>query len=214
MRSRLYLNASICGFLMFLLLAANIKSHSAIIQTFDQMIMGGFSLIESQAATHFFAFISHLFSPLTMSLSVIAISFVYFWKTKVFPVWIVVLFFGGGFLGLVFKHLVERTRPDSPLIPDTGFSFPSGHALCVFLLVLIIFRFVQSEERLGHKGIIMSVSVLTSLMVVVSRVYLRNHYPSDILGSLLLSLSWYWAVIVVESRYRARLAIKHTIRKV
>lgn len=100
--------------------------------------------------------------------------------------------FGGAGLLLGFKMLFQRARPTQPLLPEHGFSFPSGHVFMTVIAVLIIWRwsdcYVKDAEQ---KLTIRLLGIIWIGLVAASRVYLRAHYPSDILGSLLLAGFWW-----------------------
>ena len=95
-----------------------------------------------------------------------------------------------GILIVSLKHLYQRPRPDIlHLVEEKGFSFPSGHSLAVTLLIgsLIIIlgqRVKNTTTKLALQGLL----GLYLVSVLVSRVYLGVHYPSDVLASLSLGL--------------------------
>lgn len=47
-------------------------------------------------------------------------------------------YFGTSALALVLKLVIHRSRPLYQLLPDSGFSFPSGHSVCSVLLLLMV----------------------------------------------------------------------------
>ena len=95
-----------------------------------------------------------------------------------------------GILIVSLKHLYQRPRPDIlHLVEEKGFSFPSGHSLAVTLLIgsLIIIlgqRVKNTTIKLALQGLL----GLYLISVLVSRVYLGVHYPSDVLASLCLGI--------------------------
>lgn len=90
--------------------------------------------------------------------------------------------FGEGIL----KNVIQRSRPFThmPAISllitkPLSFSFPSGHATSSFAAAGIIFNTLKKFR--------IHVIILASL-IAFSRMYLFVHYPSDILGGILLGL--------------------------
>jgi undecaprenyl-diphosphatase len=97
-----------------------------------------------------------------------------------------------GLVQYVLKHLIERARPDEAmwLIPEEGYSFPSGHANASFVFYLFLMILLRRYFILGKSyGAANLISVALPLLVVVigcSRLYLGVHYPTDVIGGWLL----------------------------
>lgn len=86
----------------------------------------------------------------------------------------------------ILKLLIARPRPFyslpelTLLIPPPGsFSFPSGHTASSFAAAFAIFFW---RKRIGI------VALIIAALIAFSRLYLYVHYPSDVLGGLLLGL--------------------------
>jgi undecaprenyl-diphosphatase len=100
-----------------------------------------------------------------------------------------------GAIGLNYelKALFARPRPD--VVPHAQFvdspSFPSGHALvstAVYGALGAVGANLLRERRM--KIYVISLSVVLSLVIGLSRVYLGVHYPSDVLAGWTLGLLW------------------------
>jgi undecaprenyl-diphosphatase len=92
----------------------------------------------------------------------------------------------------VAKWSFARPRPRIiPRLSDSGwFSFPSGHAMLaplVFGLGALIWS--APWPRPARIALLLLAGAI-SLLVAVSRVYLGVHWPSDVVGGLLLGTAW------------------------
>ena len=87
---------------------------------------------------------------------------------------------------LLLKNLIARPRPCwvaseyALLIPSpTDYSFPSGHTLASFISAFII---LDNSKKLGIPALIIAT------LMAFSRMYLFVHFPTDILGGIILAL--------------------------
>ena len=97
----------------------------------------------------------------------------------------------GGFLVELLKTAFERARPSTLPPLFTGNSFPSGHTVGAFLLAGTLGYFLlQQRTAAWKKGIGIAVLLVCVTAVMWQRLYLANHWMSDILGSILLSGAW------------------------
>jgi membrane-associated phospholipid phosphatase len=99
---------------------------------------------------------------------------------------------GAGLLNFLLKHLFERARPELfKVISETGYSFPSGHAmvsLCFYGIAAYIFG--RGISRLRGRLILYAIIVLLVAAIGISRVYLGVHYPSDVLAGYIAGGTW------------------------
>jgi undecaprenyl-diphosphatase len=108
--------------------------------------------------------------------------------------WLVIVAVGGGMLlNLGLKALFERPRPDLfPAYTKLYFaSFPSGHAMLsatVFLTLGALLARLQTKRRLA--AYVMGVSILLTVLVGISRVYLGAHWPTDVLAGWVAGAVW------------------------
>ena len=97
-------------------------------------------------------------------------------------------FVGNVILNSLLKLLFARPRPNlfPPVVTETSFSFPSGHAMTAVAVYGLLSLLLWQRGR--HSWALLA--GLWVPLVALSRVYLGVHYPSDVLASLALGTVW------------------------
>ncbi len=91
----------------------------------------------------------------------------------------------------LLKATVGRPRPSAPLVTTSGQSYPSGHAAnAVGWLALAIAVTVLIRSR-GRRVAAMLAGASVAMLVGLTRVYLRAHYASDVLGGEAFAVGTY-----------------------
>ena len=135
-------------------------------------------------------------------------------KNKWYFIKILIIAISNLLLMFSLKYLFNRPRPLVPLLKEVpGLSFPSGHAfmgLTFFgLLIYIIYHDVSNK---WVKWISIFNLVIFILMVGLSRVYLRVHYASDVIGGFcfgILSLMILLFILRQIEKFNFRKKLRH-----
>lgn len=91
----------------------------------------------------------------------------------------------------ILKITFQRPRPINPLNNASGFSFPSGHSASSLAFYGLLIYFIYSycpNKKIKYTSIIL----LSFLILIIgfSRIYLRVHYPTDVLAGFSYSLAY------------------------
>lgn len=108
----------------------------------------------------------------------------------------------GVLLGDALKLLVARPRPPVEFFqtpgPTDGYGFPSGTALLTAVVLGAACYLIRSAPR-PVRTVAAAASALLAATVGLSRVYVGEHWPTDVLGGWLFGGAW---LLVLLSAYR------------
>ncbi len=108
---------------------------------------------------------------------------------------------GAALLNIILKSIFTRDRPElwTRLIQETGYSFPSGHAMASAALAIAV-AVALWHSRWRWYGFWFA--VIYMVFVGYSRLYLGVHYPTDIVAGWLVSGAWVLAVaLLMRSKF-------------
>lgn len=108
---------------------------------------------------------------------------------------------------VILKPIIARTRPYNVnktiklLVPPLkDYSFPSGHTAASFASVSALYFAGRKKMAAG--------ALVLSIFIAFSRLYLYVHYPTDVLGGLIIGLlcGWIadWILRTIVKRKRAK----------
>ncbi len=117
------------------------------------------------------------------------------------------LLIGTHLLSSQLKLYFARMRPDFiyHLTEANGFSYPSGHSFNSFCLYFFVCMYLSSlTDRSFIKKLYFFITGGLVLSISISRIYLGVHYPSDVLGGIILGVFWlslvWWTKLKIDQR--------------
>jgi membrane-associated phospholipid phosphatase len=127
------------------------------------------------------------------------------WRRWTPIVLIAVTGLGSVILTVVGKVGVERVRPplEDAVAPfEHSYSFPSGHSLnSIALAGIVAYLIIGEQQRPAARAVTVSLAAAFALTMGLSRVYLGQHWLTDVLVAWMLGLAWLSVVITTLRLY-------------
>ena len=180
MRNRVILAIILLIVLIILIITGDVSS-------FDNIVYNFIISFKNDRFTRIMKIITFLSSvKLMVILSLLSLIWLLFRKKE--PLYILGTLCVSSLINVVFKNIFKRDRPNIlRLIEETGYSFPSGHAMASMSFYgAIIVLVLNSNLNKKYKWLISIIFSILIFLIGISRIYLGVHYPSDILGGWLI----------------------------
>jgi membrane-associated phospholipid phosphatase len=129
-------------------------------------------------------------------------------KQRLLLLWVVGVV-GNSIIIQLLKQAYQRPRPTFavPLLTETNFSFPSGHAsasiLMYGLLAYILFRSTGKMDWKGRIALVIGV-LWVGVFIGTSRLALGVHYPTDVLAGWSVAITWLAVLVTADLFIRPR----------
>ncbi|OYX63894.1 MAG: phosphatase PAP2 family protein [Novosphingobium sp. 32-60-15] len=110
---------------------------------------------------------------------------------------------GGWIVNTLVKLAVGRPRPlIVPHLTDAGGqSFPSGHSFnAAVVYIAIALAFAAMSPKRSVRWTLISLAIVLSMGVAVSRVWLGVHFPSDVMAGWLGGAGWAFLAVAMLQR--------------
>jgi membrane-associated phospholipid phosphatase len=119
--------------------------------------------------------------------------------------WLMLIGSISSLLDNIIKLIISRQRPPADLVhilsPATGFSYPSGHAVFFTWMSFMIAVSIAPKLRPTLRPVLWILAALVIVLTCISRVWAGDHWPSDVLGGVLLGVGWSAFVLWLPERW-------------
>lgn len=175
-------------FVIFLAIAEDVFEQE--IFEFDSVVYNFLVDNRNDVLNNFFKIITQFGSALF--LIIITILCVIFIRDKKYKILIPANLITIVIINIVLKNFFLRPRPNEfRLIEETGYSFPSGHAMASTafygLLIYIVHEKIKNKIL---RNTICIMLVLLILLISISRIYVGVHYTSDVIAGTCFSIAY------------------------
>lgn len=107
---------------------------------------------------------------------------------------LIALAVGALITNVVLKNVIARARPYEVIDglkriigPQSDYSFPSGHTCASFAAACVYFRMMPKKYGIPF--------VILAGLIAFSRLYVGVHFPTDVIGGLLIGVFSSWAAV-------------------
>lgn len=189
-------------FLIFLFVFLSIIKNNSVF--FDETIISFIEGIRNNNLTSICKVITYLGEAKIILIVAVLLGAYYYFvkKNKQRGILVVFNMVNVAILNQGIKMLVKRPRPLNMLVEETGYSFPSGHSMISMGFYGLLIYFVNTSKLSKTKKIIYTI-ILSFVILAVgfSRIYLCAHYPSDIIGGYMITLSYLILFVMLFNKY-------------
>jgi undecaprenyl-diphosphatase len=158
-------------------------------------------------------FIATCLDAFPLAVLTIAISAAWFLRTRAITAALpLIAYLGGETLVFAVREIIHRHRPSTAIYPhtgampgiyETGYSFPSGHAVAVTAVLFAVAGYIAltSGTRWPYP-----IALVASLFVAETRLVLGVHWLSDVVFGVLAGVAWGLTVAFAFGRNSAQVA--------
>jgi membrane-associated phospholipid phosphatase len=195
---------------LFALLAIWVAYHPVL--AVDVTITRDFQANQSPWLRDTMLAVSYIGNVMALSAGLIVLAAILFWilDLRLEAILIVVVSATSAIIYSLIKLIVARPRPSASLVEiiqaASGNSFPSGHVMSyvAFWGLLFSFGIILFKGKHCWRIALLLISALFVVLVGPSRVYLGDHWASDVLGAYLIGGIWLamslWLYLYVRGR--------------
>ena len=197
--------------IVFLILLAtfigltNAIVNSAPIVNLDNNLANALYHLRTPLGVKVFYTITNFADQITIAILLVAsLVYLFFKKELAYLYALIITFIGAEGSAFLIKILIDRARPGADLAYylETSKSFPSGHStVAMAFFGFVTYYIIHHVNGRGKKSLFILLGVTLIGLIGFSRLYLVEHYMSDVLGGFLVGGLWLVAGITFRERH-------------
>ena len=163
-------------------------------QAFDVAILQWLHAHQSPLLTSLMVEMTYLGTG-TVVITVVGVAALFLWHTehKHSARLLLAATIGNILLNGALKLVYHRPRPTvfAWQTVAVSSSFPSGHAMSATVVYgTVAYLLVRLQKHTWAKVLTLSGAIILILLICLTRLYLGVHYPSDVLGGIIVGVAW------------------------
>jgi membrane-associated phospholipid phosphatase len=149
-------------------------------------------------------------SPLLPALVILTTAFCWLAGSRLEAIMVSGLSIVSLLLNLLLKFQIGRPRPTANFVhifqPEKGYSFPSGHVMAYIAYWGLLFAFgvIIFKGKHWWRTALLVTSATLVVLIGPSRVYLGDHWASDVLGAYLISETLLGLAVAIYLPFKKR----------
>ncbi len=197
--------------LVFLIIFATLAGitnsivNGAAIVNIDASLAHSLFLLRTPIVAKIFYIITNFADQITIGiLMIISLVYLYFKKELAYIYALVLTFIGTEGSVFLIKIFINRARPGADLAYylETSKSFPSGHsAIAMAFYGFVTYYLIHHLTGRSKKTLLILLGIIVIGLIGFSRLYLVEHYLSDVLGGFLMGGLFLVAGIVFREQH-------------
>ncbi len=164
-------------------------TQSQIVQV-DVRLANLMSAFRDPSLTSFFTVVTAFGSWLVVLVLTVAVSLLLWLRHRLHylpGLWMALI--GNMVTVILLKNLFARARPALAVYGENSYSFPSGHS-AVAVAFFGFVTYVVIRERIARVWVLFVAGAIIVFLIGLSRIYLVEHYLSDVLNGYLVGALW------------------------
>lgn len=188
---------------VFLHLAVEVRAGET--QGIDEEVLAFFRAHREDTLFRVMTFVSWLGSGIPQTTLVMICLAVLVAARRLWPDGLALLLATGGGMGLIIglKLLFGRPRPEE-IFSHLGYAFPSGHSFFAVVIYGIIAYWLGRDTSTIRRRWIWGVAISMILLMGFSRMYVTEHYLTDVAAGYVLAVPWLWGCLALPAAFHRR----------